>query len=475
MSIFRTLHQSFLILFAVVVIAIVTLVHFSIAKIVAEQSRAQQQSISPALSLIVEQLMKPLHVSQTLAKAKELKDLMAAGVMDETVIFDSLKRLEKEFGMSFFIASETSRRQYNSDGTSLDLIEGQVNWYFKYKDADTDAVADIGKWEDTHFYIDLKIYDENNKFLGFFGVGKSLRIFLSLFDQFKQKYGYDFIFVDQHKNITLSSDPELIAANSKFHNLTDLSWYQALSEEVRSKNSLNNLLVRQNGQDYLIAEVSIAPFDWTLYLMSPLQARQTQISRTFIFSVVSLLVVIFGLFILIYNLLYYFKRDIQKSGDTDHLTKLANRRKIEQVYNELMEKQMSLGLILLDIDNFKAVNDTHGHNAGDQVLRQISTMLQRELREQDVLGRWGGEEFVILLPETGPHEAMNIAQHLRERMATMTISTGSASIQVTGSFGVTFTATPRSLTEVISSADDALYHAKRDGRNMTRLQLIETL
>ena len=76
MNIFRTLHRSILLLFAVVVVSIVTLVHISVSKIVAEQSRAQQQSYSPALQLIVEQLMQPLHISQTLAKAKELKDLI---------------------------------------------------------------------------------------------------------------------------------------------------------------------------------------------------------------------------------------------------------------------------------------------------------------------------------------------------------------------------------------------------------------
>lgn len=475
MSIFRTLHRSILILFAVVVIAIVTLVHFSVSKIVAEQSRAQQQSISPALSLIVEQLLKPLHVSQTLAQAKELKDLMRADSIDEDAVFDSLKRLEKEFSMEFFIASEISRRQYNSDGSSLDLKEGEVNWYFKFRDADADAIADIGKWEDTHFYIDLKIYDKNNKFLGFFGVGKSLSSFLTLFDNFKQKYAYDFIFVDQLKNITLSSDPELLAANSTFQNLADLRWYQELSEDIQQRGSLNNLLVRRNNQDYLIAEVSIAPFDWTMYVLTPLQDRQTEISRTFIFSVVSLLVVIFGLFMLIYNLLYYFKRDMQKKGDTDPLTKLANRRKVELIFSELIDKQTAVSVILIDIDNFKAVNDTHGHNAGDMVLRQVSAMLNREIREQDTLGRWGGEEFIVLLPATGPHEALSIAQQLKERMAALTVSTGSLSIQVTGSFGVTFTATPRSLIEVVSCADDALYQAKRDGRNLARLQLIDNL
>ena len=98
-------------LFAVVVVVIVTLVHFSISKIVAEQSRAQQQSLSPAISLIVEQLLKPLHISDALGHSTELVDLLNQDSVDSDAAFSTLQRLEVEFGLSFFIASETDRKQ----------------------------------------------------------------------------------------------------------------------------------------------------------------------------------------------------------------------------------------------------------------------------------------------------------------------------------------------------------------------------
>tara|TARA_R110000737_G_scaffold78718_2_gene110444 strand:- start:24908 stop:26332 length:1425 start_codon:yes stop_codon:yes gene_type:complete len=470
-NIFRTLHRSILLLFVVVVISIVTLVHFSVSKIVAEQSRAQQQSHSPALELIVQQLMKPLHISETLVKAKELQDLMGAQSIDEDAVFASLKRLHREFGMNFFIASEKNRRQYYSDGTTTELVEGDVSWYFKYKDSAQNEIADIGKWEDTHFYIDLKVFDENQRFLGFFGVGKSLRSFLDIFARYKETYGYDFIFADQDRNITLSSDPKLVAANSEFTNLTNLPWFKDLSEEEQ-QGSLNNLLVKINGYDFLIAELNIQPFDWTLYLMTPLESRQTEISRGFIFSIVTLLVLIFGLFLIIYNLLYYFKKDMQKTRQIDVLTELPNRASMSLMFDGFMYEKSSVSLVLINLDNFKSINETHGRKAGDIVLRQIASMLQLELRKQDILGRWGGEEFLLLLPNTGPHEAVDVAETVRNRLANMTITTGSMSIQMTASFGVSFTAIPRTINEVIAAADDALFAAKREGRNVVRLQLI---
>ena len=472
MNIFRTLHRSILVLFALVVVSIVTLVHISVSNIVAEQSRAQQQSHSPALQLIIEQLMQPLHISQTLAKAKELKDLMQNPENSEEQIFATLKRLNNEFSLNFFIASEISRIQYDSNGNRIELLEDKVDWYFRYKAQSEDAMADIGQWQNPQFYIDLKIYDDSGKFLGVFGVGKSLNAFTQVFNEYKKTYEYDFIFVDQDKNITLTSDPNLLVKGVTFKNLADLPWFQALEPE-QQQDSLNNLLLEVNGQEALIAELNIQPFDWTLYIITPLQSRQTEISRGFIISIVTLLAVIFGLFLLIYNLLYYFKKDIQKIKQIDILTELANRNNTILKFEELMYERQSVSLVLIDLDNFKPINETHGRKAGDIVLRQVAQMLQHDIRETDILGRWGGEEFILLLPDTGPHEAVELCQQLCKKIAAMTITTGTTSIQITASFGVSFTATPRTMSEIISAADDALFAAKRDGRNMVRKQLID--
>ena len=471
---FRTLHRSILLLFAVVVIAIVTLVHFSISKIVAEQSRAQQQSLSPAISLIVSQILKPLHVSEALGKSRELVTLMEKNQLDEAEIFSALERMEQEFGLTFFIASEEARVQYNSDGSKLDLIEGEVSWYFKYRDSEADAIADIGKWEDTHFYIDIKIYDDAGKFLGFFGVGKSLKSFVSVFETYKRQYGYDFLFVDDGKgDIMLSSDASLIAANADFTNLSELPWYASLPDKVIAENALNNQLITINGNDHLIAEVALPQFGWTVYLLSPLDARQAEISQGFIFSVVTLLVIIFALFLLIYNLLYYFRRDMQPELIIRNTHRLPDRTQLEESYGELTNKHSSLSIILVDIDDFMSINDQYGRNAGDDVLDKVSNLIGSHLRDKDILGRWSSEEFILLLPDMGPHEAHDLAQTLRHGIAILPPPAEHPDLQLTASFGVSFTATKRSMNEVTAHAEDALYQARRDGRNLVRVQLID--
>lgn len=473
MNTFRTLHRTILLLFAVVVIAIVTLVHFTIAKIVAEQARAQQRSQSPAISLIVEQLLKPLHVSETLGKSRELIDLMDAEEVDEEVVFSALSRLEQEFDMTFFIASETQQTQYNSDGTKHPLIEGEVNWYFKYKVVDDDTVADIGKWEDPHFYIDLKMYNDNGKFLGFFGIGKRLASFIQLFAQYKATYGYDFLFVDPDGDIMLSSDPLLMASSSNFTNLNMLPWFTALPESVQETRNLNNRLVTIEGDDHLIAEVELNQFDWTVYLISPLNQRQTAISKGFIISVIVLLFIVFTLFLLISNLLFYFKKDLQPKLVANEPSNLPDKQKMMANYTRLAKEFDSLSMVVVEVDNLAEINERCGRSVGDDVLRKTSLFISEQLVDKQVLGRWSRSQLLILLPGIGPNEATKLANNFRHGVATLPAPHGFPDTLITASFGVSYTSSLRPVVEVASHAEEALAQAQRGGQNQVHMQLIQ--
>jgi diguanylate cyclase (GGDEF)-like protein len=133
-----------------------------------------------------------------------------------------------------------------------------------------------------------------------------------------------------------------------------------------------------------------------------------------------------------------------------------------------------LAVALVDIDKFKAVNDTYGHLVGDQVLREISGSFRDHLREYDLAGRFGGEEFVLLLPHTTEQDAYRIAERMRAHIAGMPIGLEGAAmaepVQVTVSIGVAvLDATRRDLTELLAAADAALYRAKAGGRDQVRM------
>jgi two-component system, cell cycle response regulator len=157
---------------------------------------------------------------------------------------------------------------------------------------------------------------------------------------------------------------------------------------------------------------------------------------------------------------------------TDALTGLFNRRYMENHLGTLVEQASARGkplaLLALDIDHFKSINDTHGHDAGDDVLRDFALRIKRSIRGIDLACRCGGEEFIIVMPETDMAVAASVAERLRRRIATepFAISEGTRTIPVTLSIGI---ATLRERDDtpagLLKRADQALYRAKRDGRN----------
>jgi diguanylate cyclase (GGDEF)-like protein len=155
---------------------------------------------------------------------------------------------------------------------------------------------------------------------------------------------------------------------------------------------------------------------------------------------------------------------------TDDLTGLYNRRGFLELAQREFERARRfgrpLGAIMFDIDNFKTVNDTQGHSAGNQVLAELARLCQNEMREVDLLGRYGGDEFVALLPETSLEGAAQAAERLGRAVARATHTTGRADVQITISLGVAVLADESgSLAELIDHADIAMYQAKQNGRN----------
>jgi two-component system cell cycle response regulator len=123
---------------------------------------------------------------------------------------------------------------------------------------------------------------------------------------------------------------------------------------------------------------------------------------------------------------------------------------------------------MLDADHFKIVNDTYGHPTGDDVLREISARCRKTLRANDILGRYGGEEFVIVFPETNVEEAGAVAERLRAAVAANPIQVGEHALDVTVSIGVAAYSPGHNVERMVERADAALYTAKQDGRNRVR-------
>lgn len=160
----------------------------------------------------------------------------------------------------------------------------------------------------------------------------------------------------------------------------------------------------------------------------------------------------------------------ERLANTDALTGLSNRHALYPQLEALLRQRTKLqethpsALLLLDIDHFKRVNDRFGHNTGDEVLRTVAQVLRSELREPSLLGRWGGEEFLIGLPETGSDGALAVAERLRQAVGTHNFAGVG---RLTISLGVAVCQRGDSSASCVARADAALYQAKQRGRNQT--------
>lgn len=190
-------------------------------------------------------------------------------------------------------------------------------------------------------------------------------------------------------------------------------------------------------------------------------------------------IVVFGIIttLLLLGLIYFFmsrlikkleeaRGTIEKLAITDQLTELFNRRhimsRIEEEFEKFKRLKKNVSCIMADIDNFKAINDSFGHQVGDQALKEISHRIRNTIRAYDILGRYGGEEFLIIMPDTSLDDARGLAERIRTRVreepinnATVTLSLGVVCVQESD----------RSVDDIIRRADQNLYKAKKGGKD----------
>jgi diguanylate cyclase (GGDEF)-like protein len=165
-------------------------------------------------------------------------------------------------------------------------------------------------------------------------------------------------------------------------------------------------------------------------------------------------------------------QDLQlQIANTDSLTQLWNRKKILELLEEELNRNFRdnkpVGVIMLDIDNFKTINDTYGHLIGDKIIIEVASRLQKQVRSYDKIGRYGGDELLLVLPGLSRQDAKNIAERLRKSICAKKIQTDAGAIDTTVSLGVSIfdKASRPSTKKIIEESDHALYMAKERGRN----------
>lgn len=221
---------------------------------------------------------------------------------------------------------------------------------------------------------------------------------------------------------------------------------------------------------YLISGLLTPPYDVSNFIYPGNPSRTSiGIMKNFpVWQTVVFMLVVISYLIYRNNLTTIRNTELIVIAEHDQLTGLFNRHKLVDSISEYIQLSArydwKISCIFIDIDNFKDINDTFGHNAGDQVLKNISQLLLNKVRRTDIVGRWGGEEFVIILPETDLHMAEELAAKLRVAVFEAKFSVDHT---ISCSLGVTQYKKDETVEEFIGRADDALYIAKHEGKNRT--------
>jgi diguanylate cyclase (GGDEF)-like protein len=168
------------------------------------------------------------------------------------------------------------------------------------------------------------------------------------------------------------------------------------------------------------------------------------------------------------------KETLRQLSESDHLTQAYNRRffieRLQQEIERMRRYGSRFAVAFIDVDDFKAINDRHGHLGGDAVLRQLADVCMAQLRTTDTFARFGGEEFAVLMPETAPEEALKLLERLRTRVEAMRVELPDAVAKVTVSVGLAAPDTDHDANRILNNADRRLYAAKRQGKNRVVFQ-----
>ncbi|WP_017443851.1 sensor domain-containing diguanylate cyclase [Gayadomonas joobiniege] len=422
-------------------------------------------------SEIQRDLLSPIFISSMMAQDTFLRDWVLDGEVDASALVKYLKGVQDRYqSETAFFVSEKTRRYYHSSGVLATVEKGKAinEWYFRV--AQMDDTYEINVDHDTanpseiSVFINYKVFDYQQNFIGATGVGLSLSEVEALIDSYSSKYHRQVYFVDRSGELTLRG--QLFDYDVSNETLKILQKDPSLEQLAASKG-----LDYSEGNHKVYVNLRYIPeFDWFL-VIEERDVMQKQVLYQSLALNISLGVVVSVIVLILswFTLSGYQKR-LEIMATTDKLSGALNRHSFDLIFERYValkkRKQSALSGIILDIDWFKQVNDQHGHLVGDRLIREVADVLRAEMRDSDVICRWGGEEYLILLADCDIASAEKIANNFCQTIAHHTFEGGK---NMTASLGVAELAPNQTQNDWLQKMDNALYKAKANGRNRVEL------
>ena len=441
-----------------------------------KQSKEQLKSISLPLSLdniyteIQKNIVQPYLVSSMMANDTFVQNWIKNDEQDKEQIIEYLSAVKNKYNMfSTFLVSNVTKNYYTQD----DFIE-KVNvnnkdnqWYFNFINDQNIHEINIDSNKKLSnslmMFINYKILDTNYKLLGATGVALKTHYINNMLKSFRQKYGFKVTFFDLSGNVVLSENKY-----NDYINIDSSQILKPIKEKLISKES-NIIELEQNNENYIIHTKYIKELDLYLAIEVKLSDYTHNSIEVLYLNLIASMAVVLFVIIIMYRIIYKHSESLEKMAFFDPLTKLNNRRyflaKLEDSIKKSTKDKSTFCIVFLDIDNFKVINDIHGHHVGDDILQKVSDLLKESIRENDIIARWGGEEIVILFPETDITIGKVLTEKLRLLLENNIKIQEILSSTLTASIGITQYIQNDDTDSIIKRSDDAMYLSKNNGKN----------
>jgi diguanylate cyclase (GGDEF)-like protein len=423
-------------------------------------------------SEIQKDLIRPIFISSMMAADTFLRDWVLGGEQDVDRLTRYLLEVKNKYQtITSFFVSERSATYYHADGILKQVHPDDPRdvWYYRVRAMDTpyelNVDRDMANSDAMTIFINHRVYDYSGNYIGATGCGLSVTTVAALLATYEQRYQRHIFFVDPKGAITFSADN-----SSKQQSLDTIEGLRDIAAEILRRDH-GSFSYGRDGQTFLLDTRYIKELGWYLLVEQSLEPEMRLLRRTLLINLSLCLVI--GLIILavVQRTIAQYQQRLERMAAMDKLTGLYNRHAGEtlfkQALSEANRQQAEFSVILLDIDFFKQINDQYGHQAGDLVLIVCARIIQSCLRESDIVCRWGGEEFLVLLKNCGLDAAFQLAEKIRNTVGKETIVWGTDELHVQVSLGVAQRQPDEQRENLLARADQAMYRAKNNGRNRT--------
>ncbi len=454
----------------------------SLASYFTSRSSLRSQIIKDSLPLtsdniyseIQRDLLRPIFISSLMATDTFLRDWVIQGEEDENQLTRYLKEVKVRYNaFTTFFVSERTRIYYHADGIFKQVApnDERDKWYFRVRQMQSDYEINIDpdaiNQDTLTIFINYRVYDYDGDFIGATGVGLAVNSTQMLIENYQKNYGRKVFLVDKRGNIKLHSSTFPKEVESIF----DLEGLSSFTKEILSSDS-NSFQYHNKGQTVHLNTRYIPEFQWYLVVEQAEEKVVRNILTTLLINFLICSIITIIILLLVNVVISAYQNRLEKMATIDKLTGAYNRQAFDITFSQILKdtqrNKLSFALILFDIDHFKQVNDKFGHLAGDAVIKNVAKVAQTSIRSSDVLCRWGGEEFIIILKECTLDSAFNLAEKIRVLIKETPTLYKSKEITVTASFGVAHYDVRENEGNILSRVDKALYSAKQKGRNQSK-------